>query len=254
MLLLLQATPQPQQKRWLLGPTMTPCTLMDGQLCTGPAGACLHGHSACVEVLLASGADPNAASCNVDYKPLHTAAVWNATACVASLLAAGAHPYAVDSSGWMALHMAAFRNCPAVACLLLQAAPQTALTSTRTGLTPVEVALEYGSVDAARCLLELGLLPPAGELLFLLHRGQQLMQPTEAHAALALYPPLVARLPLSSAEWQRVPAPCPGLGVALPAVLQRSADEAAQLVRHMPPADRERLRTAAPCVARAQQW
>jgi hypothetical protein len=34
-----------------------------------------------------------------------------------------------------------------------------------------------------------------------------------------------------------VPTPCAGLGAALPAVLQRSVEEAALLVRHLPPAD-----------------
>ena len=70
---------------------------------------------------------------------------------------------------------------------------------------------------------------------------------------LSLYTPLVACLSLTPAEWQRVPSPCPGLGSALPAVLARSAGEAALLVRHLPGADRERLCAAALCLRRLQQ-
>ena len=68
-----------------------------------------------------------------------------------------------------------------------------------------------------------------------------------------LYVLLVARQPLTPAEWARVPAPCPGLGAALPAVLARSEAEAAALVAHLPAADRERLRTAVLGLARAQR-
>ncbi|PSC70817.1 ankyrin repeat PH and SEC7 domain containing [Micractinium conductrix] len=59
--------------------------------------------------------------------------------------------------------------------------------------------------------------------------------------------------PLAEAEWALVPAPCPGLGAALLAVLQRSAAQAARLVAHMPAGDVRRLRTAALCLARAQR-
>ena len=46
--------------------------------------------------------------------------------------------------------------------------------------------------------------------------------------------------------------PGPGLAAALPAVLCRSEAEAALLVRRLPVGERQRLRTAAPCLARAQ--
>lgn len=69
----------------------------------------------------------------------------------------------------------------------------------------------------------------------------------------SLYLPLVARQPLTFAEWARVPAPSPGLGAVLPAVLMRSKAEAEALVAHLPEADRQRLRTAALCLARAQR-
>lgn len=105
----------------------------------------------------------------------------------------------------------------------------------------------------ARCLLELGPLPPAGQLLTLLLRRRQAVHPDHAAQLPPLYDVLVARQPLTCAEWSMVPTPCPGLGAALPAVLERSADEAALLVRHLPPADSERLRTVALCLVRTQR-
>ncbi|KAI3426877.1 hypothetical protein D9Q98_006823 [Chlorella vulgaris] len=64
---------------------------------------------------------------------------------------------------------------------------------------------------------------------------------------------VIARLPMTSKEWATVPAPCPGIGRALPAVLAHPAEQARWLVRHLPPADAQRLRTAAFSLHRAQQ-
>ena len=50
-----------------------------------------------------------------------------------------------------------------------------------------------------------------------------------------------------------MPTPRPGLAAALPAVLCRSEAEAALLVRRLPVGERQRLRTAALCLARAQR-
>ena len=61
------------------------------------------------------------------------------------------------------------------------------------------------------------------------------------------------RLPLSEAEWALVPAPCRSLGRALTAALAHSSAQASRLVQRLPPADVERLRTAALCLARAQR-
>ena len=76
-----------------------------------------------------------------------------------------------------------------------------------------------------------------------------------------LLPDFIARrAPLTAAQWASVwallPAPgdpCPGLGRALPAALACSADQATQVVRRLPPADSQRLRTFALCVTRVQQ-
>lgn len=73
------------------------------------------------------------------------------------------------------------------------------------------------------------------------------------HDVGCLYVPLLARSPLNAHEWAEVPCPCAGLGAALPAVVERSVDEAALLVQRLPPADRERLRCAALCLHRTQR-
>jgi hypothetical protein len=50
-----------------------------------------------------------------------------------------------------------------------------------------------------------------------------------------------------------MPRQCPGLGLALPAALAHSASQASSLVRHLPAADAQRLRTFALCLARVQR-
>lgn len=82
----------------------------------------------------------------------------------------------------------------------------------------------------------------------------QLAQPLLSwNTAQPLYTTLAARRALAPADWARVPAPCAGLGAALPAVLEQSPAEAALLVQHLPPAERQRLHIAALCLARAQR-
>jgi hypothetical protein len=58
---------------------------------------------------------------------------------------------------------------------------------------------------------------------------------------------------MTSKEWAAVPTPCPGIGQALQLVLAHPAEQARRLVRHLPPADAQRLRTAALSLHRAQQ-
>ncbi|KAL4419858.1 hypothetical protein ABPG75_006956 [Micractinium tetrahymenae] len=65
-------------------------------------------------------------------------------------------------------------------------------------------------------------------------------------AAWSLFWDLVAaRLPPAEAEWALLPAPCPGLLPALPAALACSLEQARQLVRRLPPAEKQWLRSAA---------
>ncbi|PRW44559.1 petal death [Chlorella sorokiniana] len=63
----------------------------------------------------------------------------------------------------------------------------------------------------------------------------------------ALVPLLETRLGLDLSSWYAEPSLCPNpwLAPALPAALERSEQLAARLVRQLPPADRQRLRTAA---------
>ena len=63
--------------------------------------------------------------------------------------------------------------------------------------------------------------------------------------AAQLYVLVVACQPLAPGEWARIPGALPGLAAALPAVLDRSAEEAGLLVRCLPPAARPPVRL--PC-------
>lgn len=234
---------------------------VDGELrgTTALHRACLHGSVRCVRLLLAAGADP-ALRDEDGWCAIHVAAFNGHADCIATLLEAGADPLATTPNGSTALHFVAqarwvrHRYLPA-ARLLLQAAPQAALMLTQPsrgscGKTPLMEALTDLQRDADRLAVARYLLKAApiaardtGSLLAILRQGGE--------RALPLYPLLVARLPLTAAQWAGVPSPCPILGVVLPAVLQRSEAEAAQLVRCLPPADQQRLRTLTLCLAAA---
>lgn len=238
--------------------------------------ACKRGHPACVRALLAAGANPNAGALpgcphNEAYSDTVGPALNGAATaeCAAALLAAGADPFAAQYGGDTAMHAAAFDGNVGVVRTVLEAAPRVALARGFAALLPLEVALRFGHWEVAHLLLERApLLPPAGELLRMVEEARERDYPGRAvislwypHAAAddeddtppSLYAPLVARQPLAPAEWARVPTPCPGLGVALPAVLGRSEAEAALLVCHLPAGDRECLRTAALCMKRVER-
>ncbi len=228
--------------------------------CSVPLKADPNRYAECMHVLLTAGADPNLQDWRTGWRPLHLAASTGTPVAVAALLAAGADPAATDHQRcWTALHYAAARydSCEQ-ARLLIAAAPQTALLRSSGsssgeqpmfgiwggGQTPLQLALFLRS-DAARPLLaDAPLPPPCAVLPALLYAGSW---------ALPLYPTWIARQPLSAADWARLPYDVPGLGAALPAALHRSEAEAAQLVRHLLPADSQRLRTAALCLARAER-
>ena len=106
----------------------------------------------------------------------------------------------------------------------------------------LELAVCSGSHDVARIMLAEGPLLPADELLTVLGRGGVAAQP--------LYAEVARRQPLTRQQWARLPSPCAGLGAALPAVQARSSEEAAELARRLPPADRRRLFAIACCLAR----
>ena len=207
-------------------------------------------HLECLRALLQAGADPEAADV-AGQVPLQWAAAAGNALVVAALLAAGADPAVVDHAGRCALHGAVRCGSKAATLALLAAAPQLALLRDSSGSRPFDVALENHQYSAALFLMEHAPLPPAAELLASLEAAHDRgAVPARLHA---LYVVLLALQPLTPAEWARVPAPCTGLGAALPAVLARSEAEAALLVAHLPAADRQRLRTAALCLRRTER-
>lgn len=123
--------------------------------------------------------------------------------------------------------------------------------------TPLEAAIHWlprhKEPAAPLCLLAEAPLPPTRGVLEELNRAHMYAPDATQRAVLPLYALLAARTPLAADEWALVPTPCPRLGGALPAVLGRFAEEASHLVRHLPAADRQRLRTAALCLARAER-
>ena len=138
--------------------------------------------------------------------------------------------------------------------LLLSAAPDTAVLEDEHGRRPLHLALEGADAHAAHALL-----PASGLSASQLLDAMQLLPaywPAADEAMLdrqPLYIDLATCFALSADEWQRVPAPCAGLGRALPAVLARSVNEVRQLVQHLPEEDQQRLHTAALCLSRAQR-
>jgi ankyrin repeat protein len=201
------------------------------------------GSTEAVRLLLGAAPSTAAVADGDGQTPLHVAAQEGCLDVVKLLLAAAPQTASVaDEEGQLPLHCAA--NCsghPAVVAALLEAAPHAASLTAEDGFTPLELAFHSGNMEAACVLLE-GKSTPV------------------ALAALAAAPPdmqhlfarvLAARLPLSEAEWNRVPSPCPGLGRALLPALQHSPEQARQLVRHLPAADAERLRAALLVLGRA---
>lgn len=62
-----------------------------------------------------------------------------------------------------------------------------------------------------------------------------------------------ARVPLTKAEWQHIPAPCPDILRALPAALTCSDDQALEVVTRLSPVEAARLCTALGCLHVSQR-
>lgn len=181
--------------------------------------------------------------------PLFLGAAYGHEAVVQELLrAAPAAALSAAENGWLPLHAAAARGHPRVVQLLLQAAPEAASAIAEQGGSPLQLALQVLHVSprfhqAARRLVAAGQATAA----------LQSLAAAGAPAMPLLAECLRAHLPLTDAQWALVPVPCPGLGHALPVALSCSPEQAAQLVRRLPAAEAQRLRTCARCLARAQQ-
>ena len=147
-----------------------------------------------------------------------------------------------DALGGLPLHWAVLGGHEAVVRLLLETAPAAATAETFDGFSPLRIAFDHGHVSVARAVLGTG---PAAAALAALAAGGETALPPFADSLLA-----PSRLPLTAANWALLPSPCPGIERALPAALACSPDQAAQVARRLPPADRVRVRTAAVCLSR----
>lgn len=247
--------------------------------------AARHGDVAAVQRLIAGGADVNGPPSELS--PLHLAAQYGHLPVVRALLAAGANPAAADRWQYCPLHLALNGGHEEIALLLLAAAPETAAVATGYARFPIHMAGYRGLTSATQRLLQLApelaahdtkrSMSPLWNTFF---AAQTLPGPqNEGHiacarlmlphvppdhalhglsvacaVALPFYADLAVHWPLTDAQWRAsIPAPCPGLGRALPAVLARSQAEAALLVAHPPAADKARLRTAALSLHRCEQ-
>lgn len=175
--------------------------------------------------------------------PLYLAAHSGHAETVAALLVLAPAAAGIAVGQLLPIHVAAQRGHAAVTRLLCIAAPETAVVAGPERRTPLQLALAHQHLATAHCLLGDG--PAADVLRTLRAAGRQ---------ALPLFADLVmARPALRLREWALVPAPCPGLGRALPAALAHSRAHAAQLVARLPEDDVARLRTAALCLVRLQR-
>ena len=222
--------------------------------------ACRTGRLDIARLLLAAAPEAATLPAKNGDLPIHIAARNSADGDMISLLLAAAPQTAAlrGAGGLTSLHGAAMDGNVAAVRALLAAAPAAALVRDESGCLPLEAAVlslrdaimfEYGRDfvrvcrEAALCLIEA--TPPTDCLAIATH-------PPFHHVCLPLFPHIVASHALTEAEWQLVPSPCPGLAAVLPIVFGRSPAEAALLVAHLPPADRDRLRTAALCLTRTQ--
>lgn len=210
--------------------------------------AAAQGNADCLQALTAAGADVNATN-EGGCTALHAAAMHGQVASIEMLLFAGANPMLTSPRNGTPLHWAADAGYTEAARQLIAAAPQAATTYDCAGSTPVAGAVHGGFFDTALILLQEGPLQPAGELLAALSSVPVEHQP-QLHPHFAA---IASRLPLTAQQWELVPQPCGALVAALPSVMVRSVDEAALLVRHLLPEQRERLRTAALALVHAQR-
>jgi ankyrin repeat protein len=215
--------------------------------------AAINGHTAVVQQLLAAAAETAKQADARGWLPLHRAAPTGDIEMVQQLL--DAFPRAAMLTlpdGRLPLHLAAVIGHTSVVQLLLDAAPEAAMQATQAGQLPLQLALlrmrngdSIPHSAAARLLLRAAAAPRELDLSNLHAAGPDGLQLLADFVA--------ARVPLSTAEWELIPAPCPGILCALPAALTRSADQARKVVQRLSCVDAVRLRTALQCLHVAQR-
>ena len=149
--------------------------------------------------------------------------------------------------GCLPLHVAAMYGHATVVQLLLEAAPSSAAAEDGRGCTPLDACCMGPRACHRDSIARLLIAAPGQQPAHLLQSLNQALP-----ASLPLVADVASRYPLSLADWQLVPSPCPGLATALPAVLARSAAEAALLAARLTEPEHCRLRTAALALHRAQ--
>lgn len=167
-------------------------------------------------------------------------------------------------NGYTALHQACLAGNAEAAGLIARAAPATA--QARTNCPGKDLPLGLALCQAAKALDGAARVRPMEHYIDCVRAVAPLTPPNLALPDLvhwaksplytafrSLLSDYIAHWPLSAKHWAQVPAPCPGLAHALPAVLARSDAEAALLVSHLPDPDRARLRMAALCLHRSQR-
>jgi ankyrin repeat protein len=114
--------------------------------------AVFFGHTAVADLLLASGADPNAAATNpMKVTPLHSATSRGDAAMVRKLLEQGANPDARQQAGWTALHNAAAQGSLEIVRLLRSSGADVTM-QTDDGKTAADLATERGHSALAESL------------------------------------------------------------------------------------------------------
>lgn len=136
------------------GPELARMHAPDGFSALGIAA--YFGRPDVLDLLLSTGADPNAASRNaMQVTPLHSACACAdevaAHRMTAALLAAGADPNVAQEGGWTPLHQAAAQGRLAIIEMLLDRGAEAG-SRNDDGRTPVDMAVEKGHDDAAELL------------------------------------------------------------------------------------------------------
>lgn len=153
---------------------------------------------------------------------------------------------------WTPLHLAVDCGSAEAVQLLLEVAPASATRKDSCGATPLESLMglisSFGFWDDNHRRSARLLLAAPGQDPRCMHQSLNVGRPL----SLPLFPDVVARYPLTPADWQLIPSPCPDLAAVLPIVLLRLPAEAALLVARLPRRARRRLRTAALSLHRAQ--